>query len=238
MGGFIVLEDGRAFAVANWAWRQAIQKIGEALATIPGRTAFAQWFAMIVELPAGLNELDLRELTPGNRGSVPRGDAYCHPTCRIYGIARLARARIFRRVAGRNVKFFRTSHEGCTLRLPGLNRNPDSVFLRRALRFVVPRVGMPRDPDPRVVREDHRHPLRGIRASIYADDPAGVDGVAAAAAAAVVDGDPSGATGGVEESVEDGPVGEGSFQVPMSNCSEPARSGGVKLLTCRPMNPF
>ena len=69
MGGFIVLEDGRAFAVANWAWRQAIQKIGEALATIPGRTAFAQWFAMIVELPAGLNELDLRELTPGNRAA-------------------------------------------------------------------------------------------------------------------------------------------------------------------------
>ncbi len=62
-----------------------------------------------------------------------------------------------------------------------------------------------------------QHPLKakfGLGRAVGHDDHAGVNGVADSHAAAVMDGHPRGPGGGVEQGIQDGPVGDGVAAVP------------------------
>src|SRR6185295_7052603 len=68
MGGFIKLEDGRAWAAANWAYDAVLDCLVEAL---KGERAsdLAAWLAQqtCAVRGMGLGHVDLRELAPTNR---------------------------------------------------------------------------------------------------------------------------------------------------------------------------
>lgn len=67
MGGFIVLEDGRAFAVATWAWSEAVRRIAAAASKVEPDSELGAWLVELSAVPAGYASLDVRELTPENR---------------------------------------------------------------------------------------------------------------------------------------------------------------------------
>lgn len=69
MAGFIVLNDGRAWASANWAYDAAIRTIARALPnTQDGQTLAAWLLEQTSEVQGmGLGAVDLRELTPQNQ---------------------------------------------------------------------------------------------------------------------------------------------------------------------------
>jgi hypothetical protein len=68
VGGFIVLEDGRAWAGANWAYDAVLRAIGASLADT-GSVELARWLELRTcrHLGPGLGSVDLREVAPANR---------------------------------------------------------------------------------------------------------------------------------------------------------------------------
>jgi hypothetical protein len=69
MGGFIILNDGRAWAAANWAYDEAIRSIVEALPPTDDALALSGWLlGQTCEVRgSGLGSVDLRELTAENQ---------------------------------------------------------------------------------------------------------------------------------------------------------------------------
>ena len=69
MAGFIVLQDGRAYAAANWAYDVLIESVSAALRGSGRNAALADWLmAQRSEVQgSGLGHVDLRELTDANR---------------------------------------------------------------------------------------------------------------------------------------------------------------------------
>ncbi|MCI0661810.1 MAG: hypothetical protein L0220_12115 [Acidobacteria bacterium] len=69
MAGFIVLNDGRAWAGANWAYDSAIRTISQALPTTQEGQDLADWLLQqTCEVKGmGLGSVDLRELTTQNQ---------------------------------------------------------------------------------------------------------------------------------------------------------------------------
>lgn len=69
MGGFIVLEDGRAYAANNWSYDAVIERIARALPETGAGRALAAWLMeqRCVVRGAGLGSVDLRELAPGDQ---------------------------------------------------------------------------------------------------------------------------------------------------------------------------
>lgn len=66
MGGFIVLTDGRAYAVANWAFRGTVESIAGSLAETSDGKPLAEWLRTDPSVQVYYN-VDVRELTPANR---------------------------------------------------------------------------------------------------------------------------------------------------------------------------
>ena len=66
MGGFIVLEDGRAYAAANWAFRATVEAIADALPQSTEGMSLAEWLRHdpVVQI---YHNIDVRELTPANQ---------------------------------------------------------------------------------------------------------------------------------------------------------------------------
>src|SRR5699024_700100 len=75
--------------------------------------------------------------------------------------------------------------------------------------ILVPRIRMAHHAGARIVPEHARDALVGGLGAVADDDQTGVLAVAHADAAAVVEADPGGAAGSVEQRVEDGPVADG-----------------------------
>lgn len=75
MAGFIVLEDGRAYAAANWAFRATVESIARALPDTDEGNALAEWIRNDPTVQIYYN-VDVRELTAANRemflGTVAR----------------------------------------------------------------------------------------------------------------------------------------------------------------------
>lgn len=67
MAGFIILEDGRAYAAANWAYDAVVERIAEALVETADGCALSDWLKEQRIAVKGLGSVDLRELTPENR---------------------------------------------------------------------------------------------------------------------------------------------------------------------------
>lgn len=69
MAGFIVFNDGRAWAAANWAYDAAIRYIAQALPTTSNGQELANWLIQQTTQVQGqgLGAIDLRELTQNNQ---------------------------------------------------------------------------------------------------------------------------------------------------------------------------
>jgi hypothetical protein len=69
MAGFIVLEDGRAYAANNWSYDAVIERIARALPETGAGRALSDWLMdqRSVVQGAGLGSVDLRELAPGDQ---------------------------------------------------------------------------------------------------------------------------------------------------------------------------
>lgn len=69
MAGFIVFNDGRAWASANWAYDAAIRTIAQALPNTRDGNELAEWLLQQTsEIQGmGLGSVDLRELTVQNQ---------------------------------------------------------------------------------------------------------------------------------------------------------------------------
>jgi len=67
MAGFIILEDGRAYAAANWAYDSVVERIADALPEADEGRALSDWLKEQQVAVKGLGCVDLRELTPENR---------------------------------------------------------------------------------------------------------------------------------------------------------------------------
>src|SRR5271166_1189430 len=89
------------------------------------------------------------------------------------------------------------------------HRDLDSLLLREVLGFVVAGVGVAGDADAGIVGQDALDALGHLVSAICNRHLSGVLRVADAHATSVVDGDPGRAAGGVEQGVEQGPVGDG-----------------------------
>lgn len=63
MGGFIVLEDGRAYAANNWAFRELVKVIVEALPETEDGKRLVAWLQNDHEVTI-YNTVDVRELAP------------------------------------------------------------------------------------------------------------------------------------------------------------------------------
>lgn len=66
MAGFIVLDDGRAYAASNWAFRATVESITQVLAGTPQGSELSVWLRSDANVQY-LHSLDLRELTAKNR---------------------------------------------------------------------------------------------------------------------------------------------------------------------------
>ena len=74
MGGFIVLQDGRAYTAASWAYDAVISYTADALPRTAAGQALAAWLreqTCLVRGP-GLGRVDLRELTVENQRAFAR----------------------------------------------------------------------------------------------------------------------------------------------------------------------
>ncbi len=68
MGGFIILEDGRAWAYSNGAYAMVIEEIAAQLPDTPEGQALSNWLLEETNVGSmGLGCVDIRELTEGNR---------------------------------------------------------------------------------------------------------------------------------------------------------------------------
>jgi hypothetical protein len=69
MAGFIVLEDGRAYAANNWSYDAVVERIAWALPETAHGRALSDWLMdqRCVVKGAGLGSIDLRELTCDNQ---------------------------------------------------------------------------------------------------------------------------------------------------------------------------
>jgi hypothetical protein len=69
MAGFIILNDGRAWASANWAYDVAIRTIAQALPNTQEGLELADWLLQQTSevKGMGLGSVDLRELTTENQ---------------------------------------------------------------------------------------------------------------------------------------------------------------------------
>ncbi len=67
MAGFIILEDGRAYAAANWAYDAVVERIGDTLPDTDDGRALSDWLKEQRVAVKGLGSVDLREFTPENR---------------------------------------------------------------------------------------------------------------------------------------------------------------------------
>jgi hypothetical protein len=67
MAGFIILEDGRAYAAANSAYDAVVRRIADALQESDDGHALSTWLKEQQVAVKGLGSVDLRELTPKNR---------------------------------------------------------------------------------------------------------------------------------------------------------------------------
>jgi hypothetical protein len=76
LGGFIVLEDGRAWAAASWAYDAAVRYLARSLDRIDTGEAQALSVWLLTQtnerLGAGMGRIDFRELTPENRALLRR----------------------------------------------------------------------------------------------------------------------------------------------------------------------
>lgn len=63
MAGFIVLDDGRAYASANWAFRATVEAIAEALPKTADGLALANWLRTDPTVQV-YYKVDVRELAP------------------------------------------------------------------------------------------------------------------------------------------------------------------------------
>ena len=88
-------------------------------------------------------------------------------------------------------------------------RQIQALFFRAILRDLITGIGMAHDARARIVPEYTADTFGGFRRSVGHDDLAGMEGVSHADTAAMMEGDPGGAGGGVEERVQQGPVGNG-----------------------------
>ena len=66
MAGFIVLNDGRAYAAANWAFRGTIEAVVEVLPETDAGTALQEWLTHDTVVTV-YHSVDVRELTPPNQ---------------------------------------------------------------------------------------------------------------------------------------------------------------------------
>jgi hypothetical protein len=66
MGGFIILDDGRAYAANNWAYRTTVEAIAAALPNTSEGKVLAEWLRKDPSVQI-YNAVDVRELTPANR---------------------------------------------------------------------------------------------------------------------------------------------------------------------------
>lgn len=69
MAGFFILDDGRAFAPNNWAYRATLQAIIDTLPSTPEGKALAEWLEAddVVQI---YHSVDFRELTTANKDLV------------------------------------------------------------------------------------------------------------------------------------------------------------------------
>jgi hypothetical protein len=69
MAGFIVLQDGRAYAASNWAYDTTIEAIAESLPQTRQAQALHDWLLdqRCCVRGMGLGRVDLRELTSSNQ---------------------------------------------------------------------------------------------------------------------------------------------------------------------------
>src|SRR5262245_41982806 len=69
MAGFIVLNDGRAWAAANWAYDMAVRYIAQALPKTQEGAELSSWLLQQTaeEKGMGLGSVDVRELTAENQ---------------------------------------------------------------------------------------------------------------------------------------------------------------------------
>jgi hypothetical protein len=65
MAGFIVLDDGRAYAAANWAFRATVEAIAVALPETTEGTTLANWLRNDPSVQIYYN-VDVRELAPAS----------------------------------------------------------------------------------------------------------------------------------------------------------------------------
>src|SRR4051794_17545539 len=63
MAGFIILEDGRAYAAANWAFRSTVEAIAESLPETTEGKLLADWLRQHPTVQV-YHRVDVRELTP------------------------------------------------------------------------------------------------------------------------------------------------------------------------------
>lgn len=63
MAGFIILNDGRAYAAANWAFRATVEAIAEALPVTEEGTRLAEWLRNDPAVQV-YHSVDVRELSP------------------------------------------------------------------------------------------------------------------------------------------------------------------------------
>src|SRR6185436_2691955 len=96
-----------------------------------------------------------------------------------------------------------------SLVLPVEHRHADSPVASDGGGFGVAGVGVADDAGAGIVAQHQGQPEGGVVGAVGHNLGAGVDGAAHADAAAVVDGDPGGAAGDVQQGVQDGPVGDG-----------------------------
>jgi hypothetical protein len=69
VAGFIILQDGRAYAAASWAYDAVVERIADALPPSAAGQALAVWLreqTCLVRGP-GMGRVDLRELTVENQ---------------------------------------------------------------------------------------------------------------------------------------------------------------------------
>src|SRR6478609_1355429 len=98
------------------------------------------------------------------------------------------------------------SHGEVLLRF--VHRDADAAFLGDFDGAVVPGVGVADDAHAGIVGQEARELFRGEVGAVGDGDLACVDGAADAYPAAVVDGNPGGAGGRVEQGIEQRPVGD------------------------------
>lgn len=84
MGGFIVLNDGRAYAAANWAFRATLEAITDAIPETAEGRELAEWLRNDPTVQY-LHSVDLRELTPTNRAMFEEATERAYKIASIQG---------------------------------------------------------------------------------------------------------------------------------------------------------